>query len=364
MIAHILMTRMTEAPALEEIKDIEGLLGIAIFEEGPYSEQLSMVLDTFAKTREDIIQVLIHAVQCESGPKMTNEEIRAAIREGRIMPRTLSIRPIDIDGEPNLEESKGVEILAGIILKDTDKVLGPSAFLFGTDISKETRLIIDRIMTQYGIIIAKYANLVRETIGEPQDFRVTINCSQEMLESDDFVSYITGLVDEHDVDTENIVFELLEDIKPGVLKKNIHKIKALNELGVDVAIDDLDYGPIYQWEANHSVQLLEILYDNNIAPRYIKFHGSMSQGIQGYDSDDPSKQMDAREWREGCKSLIAKSVAAGAKAIIFEGYYGIDESILTVLRELRDELQGEGLDIDIPILLEAYLPEAKPDIKQ
>lgn len=69
-------------------------------------------------------------------------------------------------------------------------------------------------------------------------YSIAINITQEDLQSDEFISYILTCSKKYNVNTSNIVFEILESISTAQNDTIFKNLSLLNHLGYKIAIDD------------------------------------------------------------------------------------------------------------------------------
>lgn len=74
------------------------------------------------------------------------------------------------------------------------------------------------------------------------DFKVAVNISQEQITDKGILEYIKSKIEEYDIDTKNIEFEITESVIMKSTESNIEVLRKIKELGISIALDDFGTG--------------------------------------------------------------------------------------------------------------------------
>jgi len=111
-------------------------------------------------------------------------------------------------------------------IKTDDGLLFPNDFI---EVAEHTNLISE--ITK--IMIDKTFKAAQET-----GFSFSINLSEKDLQEAYLIPYLLKKIEEYDINTEKITFEILENISANGIECSIMKLKEIKSLGFKIALDD------------------------------------------------------------------------------------------------------------------------------
>lgn len=145
--------------------------------------------------------------------------------------------------------------------------------------------------------------------------RFYVNLSGQLFVDDDFVDRVKAIFESVDICAEQIVFELTERTAVGNLDAASKKMRSLQKLGFEFAIDDFGSG------------FSSYSYLKHMPVEYVKIEGEFVERIAGDEVD-----------RAMVKSMVDIAKACGKKVV---AEYVCDQKTLDILREYGiDYVQG------------------------
>lgn len=208
------------------------------------------------------------------------------------------------------------EILIRLIDKNGNLVM-PSKFIPAAErhnlMADIDEWVIKKMLLEYGPLIAKMPN-----------FSFSINLSGNSLNAPDFLTFLQESLDASPIPNLRIGFELTETSVMNHLEKTSEFIRAIQDQGCFVALDDFGSG------------LSSFNYLKYFPVNYIKIDGSFIKNIAENSVD--------RAITESINQLAHK---LGAKTI---AEFVESNNIIEILRELEvDYVQGNAIDKAIPL---------------
>jgi EAL domain-containing protein (putative c-di-GMP-specific phosphodiesterase class I) len=189
-----------------------------------------------------------------------------------------------------------------------------------TALAEESKLI-DRL--GYSIFDTVCGDLKRLYLLGHTAMTLSVNISSLQLENDSFAKNIAKIVERHGIDPKNLKIEITEQLALSSGKRIIDQIKAINDLGFKLEMDDFGMG--------HSSLMYLKEYDFDT----IKLDGSLVRDLRS---------------NESCSNIISSIVALGTSL----NYSVIAEYVES--EELRMMLHGLGCDKYQGYLYSAAIP--------
>jgi EAL domain-containing protein (putative c-di-GMP-specific phosphodiesterase class I) len=87
--------------------------------------------------------------------------------------------------------------------------------------------------------IHSFADITKEL---ESDLKLSMNLAIKQLESEDFIEFITDLLEQSDVNPNSVEFEITESQIMQNPEKSIVNLKILSDLGISIAVDDFGTG--------------------------------------------------------------------------------------------------------------------------
>jgi len=75
-----------------------------------------------------------------------------------------------------------------------------------------------------------------------KNIKIAVNISPTQLKQPNFVERITSIIEEYQVSTKNLEFEITENLLMENIDENMEKLQKIRELGIDISVDDFGTG--------------------------------------------------------------------------------------------------------------------------
>ncbi len=75
-----------------------------------------------------------------------------------------------------------------------------------------------------------------------KNIKIAVNISPTQLKQPNFVEKITSIIDEYQVSTKNLEFEITENLLMENIDENMEKLQKIRDLGIDISVDDFGTG--------------------------------------------------------------------------------------------------------------------------
>ena len=160
-------------------------------------------------------------------------------------------------------------------------------------------------------VVARAVRALAEFGAEHPDLRLSINLSSFTFENDGFASRVRGLLKEHSVSGDRIVFEITEQLAVRFAASTDRQMTLLRDLGCRIAIDD--FGTGYS----------SFSYLKRLPVDYLKIDGAFVKHLARDRVDQSMVRMVAEVARAAGMETVAEYVQSAA-ALALLSKYGID----------------------------------------
>ncbi len=156
----------------------------------------------------------------------------------RELRKAIKYRELELYLQPQFSLNSNKIDSAEALLRWNNKKLGvisPTEFI---SIAEESDLILS--LGEW--VFERAFECSREISHKNRNFKIAINISNYQLNHTGFLNEIHKIIENSDIDTTNIEFEVTESILMDNIEKNLEKIKKLKKMGIEIAIDDFGTG--------------------------------------------------------------------------------------------------------------------------
>ena len=156
----------------------------------------------------------------------------------RELRKAIKYRELELYLQPQFSLNSNKIDSAEALLRWNNKKLGvisPTEFI---SIAEESDLILS--LGEW--VFERAFECSKEISYKNKNFKIAINISNYQLNHTGFLKEIHKVIENSNIDTTNIEFEVTESILMDNIEKNLEKIKKLKKMGIEIAIDDFGTG--------------------------------------------------------------------------------------------------------------------------